>query len=110
MGCRASVEEGPAFLLLARSSPRARGCAGREGSSGGSMSSVSRWSVVGFTAAFMAVALSLYLFWPIGIAVGLTVGVGLLVVIQRRLLEQDCADYLEELAEVEDLLGSLLTS
>jgi hypothetical protein len=74
------------------------------------MRSVSRGSVVGFTAAFLAVALSLYLFWPVGIAVGLIVGIGLLTVIQRRLLEQDRADYLDERAEVEDVLGSLLTS
>jgi len=74
------------------------------------MHSVSRWSVVGFTAAFVGVALSLYLYWPIGIAVGLVVGISLLAVIQRRLLEQDRADYLDERAEVEDLLGSLLTS
>src|SRR3954447_6872522 len=110
MTCLASVGEPPAFLLLARSFPRARGCAGMSGSSGGSMHSVSRWSGAGFTAAFVAVALSLCLYWPIGIAVGLVVGISLLAVIQRRLLEQDRADYLDERAEVEDLLGSLLPS
>lgn len=73
------------------------------------MPSVSRWSVVGFAAAFVGVALSLYLYWPIGVAVGLAVGIGLLTAIQRRLLEQDRAEYLDERVEVEDLLGSLLT-
>jgi hypothetical protein len=74
------------------------------------MRSGSRWSVVGFTAAFMVVALALYLYWPVGIGVGLAVGIGLLAVIQRRLLAQDRADYLDERAEVEDVLGALLTS
>ena len=73
------------------------------------MYSVSRWSVVGFAGAFVAVALSLYLFWPIGVAVGLAVGIGLLTVIQRRLLLEERAEYLDERVEVEDLLGSLLS-
>jgi hypothetical protein len=73
------------------------------------MRSVSHWSVVGFVAAFVAVALALYLYWPVGIAVGLAVGVGLLAVIQRGMLVQDRADYLDERVDVEDLLGSLLT-
>jgi hypothetical protein len=73
------------------------------------MRSVSHWSVVGFTAAFVGVALSLYLFWPVGIAVGLAVGIAVLAVIQRGLLRQDSADYLDERVEVEDLLGSLLS-
>ena len=72
------------------------------------MLSGSRWSVVGFAAAFLVVALSLYVYWPVGIAVGLMVGIGLLAVIQRGLLAQDRADYLDERVEVEDLLGSLL--
>ena len=69
----------------------------------------SRWSVVGFTAAFAAVAVSLYVYWPAGIAVGLAVGIGLLAVIQRGLLQQDRAEYLDGRAEPEDVLGSLLT-
>jgi hypothetical protein len=73
------------------------------------MRSVSHWSVVGFVAAFVGVALSLYLYWPVGIAVGLAVGIGVLAVIQRRLLQQDRAEYLDERTDVEDLLGSLLT-
>lgn len=73
------------------------------------MRTVSHWSVVGFVAAFAAVALALYLFWPVGIAVGLAVGIGLLSVIQRNMLAEDRADYLDERVEVEDLLGSLLT-
>jgi len=77
--------------------------------SGEAMQSVSRWSVVGFASAFAAVALALYLFWPVGVAVGLAVGIGLLAVIQRRLLQQEREEYLDERAEVEDLLGSLLT-
>jgi membrane protein implicated in regulation of membrane protease activity len=77
--------------------------------SGEEMPSVSRWSVVGFAAAFAGVALALYVFWPVGVAVGLAVGISLLAVIQRRLLQQEHAEYLDERAEVEDLLGSLLT-
>jgi hypothetical protein len=77
--------------------------------SGGSMRSVSHWSVVGFAAGFAAVALALYLYWPVGIAVGLAVSIGLLAVIQRPLLQQDHADYLDGRADVEDLLGALLT-
>jgi hypothetical protein len=73
------------------------------------MRTVSRWSVVGFAAAFIAVALSLYLFWPIGIAVGLAVGISLLARIQRGLLAEERAEYLDGRVEVEDLLGSLLT-
>jgi hypothetical protein len=73
------------------------------------MRTVSRWSVVGFAAAFIAVALSLYLYWPVGVAVGLAVGIGLLARIQRRLLAEERAEYLDERVEVEDLLGSLLT-
>lgn len=79
-------------------------------STGGIMRSGSHWSVVGFTAAFVVVALSLYLYWPVGIAVGLAVGIGLLAVIQRRLLAEERAEYLDERAEVEDLLGVLLTN
>jgi hypothetical protein len=74
------------------------------------MRTVSRWSVVGFAAAFIAVALSLYLYWPVGVAVGLAVGIGLLALIQRRLLAEERAEYLDERAEVEDVLGVLLTN
>ena len=73
------------------------------------MRSVSHWSVVGFVSACVGVALSLYLYWPAGVAVGLAVGIGLLAIIQRRLLQQDRAEYLDERTDVEDLLGSLLT-
>jgi hypothetical protein len=73
------------------------------------MRSVSRWSVVGFAAGFAVVTFALYVYWPVGIAVGLAVGIGLLAAIQRRLLQQDHADYLDGRADVEDLLGSLLT-
>jgi hypothetical protein len=74
------------------------------------MRSVSHWSVVGFTAAFVAVAVALYVYWPVGIAVGLAVGIGLLAVIQRDLLREERAEYLDGRVEVEDLLGSLLTN
>ena len=73
------------------------------------MESVLRWSVAGFLAGFVAVAVALYLFWPVGIVVGLAVGIGLLAVIQRRLLAEERAEYLEERAEVDDLLGALLS-
>ena len=66
------------------------------------MDSVLRRSVVGFLVGFLAVAVALYLYWPVGIVVGLAVGIGLLAMIQRRLLE-------EERGDVEDLLGSLLS-
>jgi hypothetical protein len=72
------------------------------------MRDASRWSIVGFVGAFAAVAVALYVYWPVGIVVGLVVGIGLLAVIQRGLLAQDRADYLDERVEVEDLLGSLL--
>lgn len=78
--------------------------------SGGNMLSGSRWSVVGFAAAFLVVALSLYVYWPVGIAVGLLVGIGLLAVIQRQLLAEERAEYGDERAEVEDVFGALLTS
>ena len=73
------------------------------------MRSVLRWSVAGFVAAFGVVAVALYVYWPAGIAVGLAVGIGLLTVIQRRLLQEERAEYVEERVEVEDLLGPLLT-
>lgn len=74
------------------------------------MLSGSRWSVVGFASAFVLVALSLYVYWPVGIAVGLLVGIGLLALIQRRLLAEERAEYLDGHAEVEDVLGALLTN
>lgn len=73
------------------------------------MESVLRRSVAGFLAGFVAVAIALYLYWPVGIVVGLAVGIGLLAVIQRRLVAEDRALYLEDRGEVEDLLGALLS-
>jgi hypothetical protein len=73
------------------------------------MDSVLRWSIAGFMVGFVAVGVALYLYWPVGIAVGLIVGIGLLAIIQRRILAEERAEYLEERGEVDDLLAALLS-
>ena len=73
------------------------------------MDSVLRWSVAGFVVGFVVVAVALYLFWPVGVIVGLMVGIGLLAMVQRHILAEERAEYLEERGDVEDLLGSLLS-
>jgi hypothetical protein len=73
------------------------------------MGYVLRWSVAGFLAGFVAVGVALYLYWPVGIVVGLAVGITLLAVIQRRLLAEERAEYLEGRGEVDDLLGALIS-